>query len=452
MRPIHHSNLLRRISPASNILLCGASLVFAVVVLARSPAAQMDPASATPYASINRDAVNYAGPGREAAYDLRGDDVAIGMFLPLRGAQEAEGKALLQAAQLAIEDEAANPLPDGRRLTLAARDESGSWGRASSEIVRLIFEDRAVALITSTDGGVAHLAEQIANKAGVPIFTLSSDATTTQINLPWIFRLGPSDGVQAQAFARRIYRERAFRKVLLLTQHDHDGRLGSEEFEKAARRLHAPPPDRLEFASSLADPESAVAQIEARSPEAIVLWTGPESAAKLLPAIRQASPSAPIYLCRKAAQIGVGDDVADALSASSGVVTPSSPRTQTVPSAEDASAASLRAEGRTGTGIWVVVPRSSGLHAIRREFEQRYRSRTGTMPSIAAAQAYDAVRLIATALRQAGPNRARLRDRLAAGISFPGISGVISFDRAGNALADFVLVEFRGVCSSAAVF
>jgi ABC-type branched-subunit amino acid transport system substrate-binding protein len=58
-------------------------------------------------------------------------------------------------------------------------------------------------------------------------------------------------------------------------------------------------------------------------------------------------------------------------------------------------------------------------------------------------QAYDAVRVIAAALRQSGPNRARLRDRLAQMKNFPGESGVISFDRAGNDLAAVTLARLR---------
>ena len=129
-------------------------------------------------------------------------------------------------------------------MALVTRDESGPWGHASNEIVHMVFDDQAVALITSTDGGAAHLAEQVGNKIGVPILTLSSDTTTTEINLPWIFRLGPTDAMQAQAFARDIYQAKKLQRVVLLTQDDHDSRVGGEEFEKAARAMNAPAPMR----------------------------------------------------------------------------------------------------------------------------------------------------------------------------------------------------------------
>ena len=56
-------------------------------------------------------------------------------------------------------------------------------------------------------------------------------------------------------------------------------------------------------------------------------------------------------------------------------------------------------------------------------------------------QAYDAIHLMAAALRQSGPNRARLRDRLAETKNFAGVSGVVSFDHAGNDLAAVTLAR-----------
>jgi len=58
-------------------------------------------------------------------------------------------------------------------------------------------------------------------------------------------------------------------------------------------------------------------------------------------------------------------------------------------------------------------------------------------------QAYDAVRIIAAALRQSGSNRARLRDLLAKMKNFSGESGVISFDPAGNDLAAVTLARLQ---------
>ena len=271
-----------------------------------SPALPQTPPQ--PYAVIPRDAVNYSGPDRDASHDLRGIEIKIGLLAPLTGPRQNEGKALLQAAQLAIEDEAARPFPGGRRLSLVARDQSDSWGRATNEIVRLVFDDQVAALVTSLDGDSAHLAEQVGNKVGIPIVTISTDPSTTQINLPWIFRLAPTDTQQAGAFARDIYTERKLQKVVLITDSDHDGRVGGEEFQKAAHALSAPPFIQLEMNPAGLGLDSTAGQAVAAKPEALVFWTDPKTAAKLLPQFLDQLPSTQVYLCQEAAQARFGPD------------------------------------------------------------------------------------------------------------------------------------------------
>jgi ABC-type branched-subunit amino acid transport system substrate-binding protein len=85
---------------------------------------------------------------------------------------------------------------------------------------------------------------------------------------------------------------------------------------------------------------------------------------------------------------------------------------------------------------------------LRESFGERYRERTGALPIPAAARAYDAVRILAASLRRSGPNRARLRDALAALSGYHGASGVVAFDHAGNDVSDFTLVRFPSADSS----
>jgi branched-chain amino acid transport system substrate-binding protein len=406
-----------------------------------------------PYAAIDRNAVNYAGPGRDAAHDLSDPEIKLGMLAPLSGAGRAEGEALIQAAELALEEEAANPLPDGHRLALDARDENGPWGRAASEVVRLVVDDRALALITSANGGAAHLAEQVATKLGVPVLTLSTDTTTTQINLPWIFRLGPTDLEQARVFARDIYLERRLRRVVLVAELNHDGRVGGEDFEKVAKELSpeslpATVSVRVALDGTLPDVPSVVQEILAQRPEALVFWTGPQAASELVAQIHL--PSVPIYLCREAAQgrtvapvVRRFTDRPDAI----GDRREENRRSDSGGTEQDVSPKPCRSCPEEGGGIWTVSeevgPSGARPGSVRTNFEQRYRERTGSPPSVASAQAYDAVRLIAAALRQAGPNRARLRDALAGTRNFPGASGLITFDHAGNDLSTVTLVPLH---------
>ena len=354
---------------------------------------------------------------------MPGPEIKIGMIVPLQGPGQAEGNALVQAARIALEDEAANPLPEGCRLALVPRDQTGPWGRASKRIVELVLEDRAVAVFTSTSGIMAHLAEQVGNRLGVPVLTLSSDAGTTQTNVPWIFRLGPDDTAQAGAFAREIYTERHFKRVLLVTEDDRDGRLGMEAFVKAARQCGGRAPDVIQITSARPEIPPVAAQLDAVSAQAVVLWASSDLGAKMVEEIHNAKPTVPIYLCQKATAVIAAPRSMDACLEDKAVMEPHSTA--------------------LSGGVWMVVSRQAEGTDPKRAFTRRYRERTGSPPSIAAMQAYDAVRVLAAALRQSGPNRARLRDRLAQMKNFPGESGVISFDCAGNNLAAVTLARLR---------
>ena len=90
-------------------------------------------------------------------------------------------------------------------------------------------------LITAFNGEIAHQAEQVANKLSVPVITLSTDPTTTEINIPWIFRLGPSDTDQARLITSEIATHPASKNILLVSEDDHDGRIGAREFLNAAK-------------------------------------------------------------------------------------------------------------------------------------------------------------------------------------------------------------------------
>ncbi len=396
-------------------LLRCASLI-AVVMGATVVFAQQD-GSPLPYDSIGSKGVSYDGPGRNASFDLEGPIIHIGLLAPVHGPQKADGEAIVRAAQMALRDASKRPLPGGLHFALDVADESvPPWGLLGDEIIHLVLQQRVIAIVTCADGVAAHLSEQIGNKVGVSTLTLSTDPTTTQINMPWIFRLAPSDAQQAEVISRDIYRVRGFQRVLLVTGPDHDGRVGGREFTKAVHRLEGSTPLPLLVERMQTDTRPLLARIRAKSPQAIVLWTQPEDTKKLLEAFRADGVRAQVYLSQESAQESAG----------------------------------LRFHGldaagekdRAGDGIYTVVARQTETASFT-DFANRYHAAAGAFPSPAAAEAYDAVRLIVQAVRQAGPNRARVRDQVAATRDHAGASGIITFDEQGNNLTNNRIVRLQ---------
>jgi len=133
-------------------------------------------AAITPYARVGEDGVSYLGP---ALSDQPTGDLRIGVFGP-------------HAEDIVKSDEIVRALSEiggaGRWLTLVPISSQLSWGKASSELVKSVYDDHVLAVI-ALDRNSSHLAEQVGVKAFVPVIAIASDRTLTSTNIPWIFRL-----------------------------------------------------------------------------------------------------------------------------------------------------------------------------------------------------------------------------------------------------------------------
>ncbi len=201
-----------------------------------------------PYASISSEIEPYAGPGRASASDLTSPVVRIGLLAPLQGEHKAEGDAMVAAAKMALRNTVSRSFGRVHRVALAVEDSSGpSWGMVSDAVIRLMVDDEAVVVITSTSAADTHLCEQVGNRIGVPVMTLSVDPTTTQIDIPWIFRMGPSNAEKtdsigqdtAAAVDQATARRRGFVASFRQATGAAPGRVASETYDAVILTLEA---------------------------------------------------------------------------------------------------------------------------------------------------------------------------------------------------------------------
>ena len=138
-----------------------------------------------PYARVGEDGVQYAGPalGDEATNDLR-----IAVF-------GAHADQMVKSPEITrLVETLSGP---GHHISLVGISSDGPWGKASTELVQAVYEQRVVGIV-AIDRNASHLAEQIGTKVFVPVIAISSDRMLTSTNVPWIFRL-PQDTLLEQA-------------------------------------------------------------------------------------------------------------------------------------------------------------------------------------------------------------------------------------------------------------
>lgn len=142
--------------------------------VSRNAAEQAQPTMpSVPYARVGEDGVNYSGPHRP---DLAQGAIDIIVF----------GKQADKIVQSPDVRSALNQNGAAWNLLPVASDQN--WGVASTQLVHGLMDEHVLAII-ALDRDAAHLAEQLALKAFVPVIALSEDRKLTSTNVPWIFRL-----------------------------------------------------------------------------------------------------------------------------------------------------------------------------------------------------------------------------------------------------------------------
>jgi branched-chain amino acid transport system substrate-binding protein len=143
------------------------------------------PAPPVPYARIGEESQEFTGPRTP---DLPPGAVSVVLFGPHAStvAQSAEVKAQLAAAA-----------ENSAEWKLIPIDSDQSWGASTTQLVRALMDEHALAVV-ALDRNAAHLSEQLALKAFVPVVALSGDKSLTSANVPWIFRL-PAASTPADA-------------------------------------------------------------------------------------------------------------------------------------------------------------------------------------------------------------------------------------------------------------
>lgn len=126
-----------------------------------------------PYARIGEEPIEFTGPHTASP---QAGPVRVVIFGP-------------HAPEIAKSEEIAAELRAGNEpWILLPVDSEQNWGAATTALVRVLMDEHALAVV-ALDRNSAHLAEQFALKAFVPVLALSDDKTLTSVNVPWIFRL-----------------------------------------------------------------------------------------------------------------------------------------------------------------------------------------------------------------------------------------------------------------------
>jgi len=341
----------------------------------------------------------------------RSSEIRIGLFAP-DGATDPVGRGMLRGATVAVDLANTGAGDSAVPIRLIRRWDPDPWRGGAREVVRLVYEDRVVALIGGPDGVSTHVAQQVATKALLPLIApVSSDPSLTHTRVPWIFRLPPDDTTQARVLVGQGVIGRDLRRVGLVTGTDHDSRAAAAELIRHLELADRSPVCHLTIGSRAAADE-VVERLAAFGLDGLVVRTPREFLSELLTALSSADLEIPV-LAPWVPAFEPGP------SANLLVIRPFDPRTLVC------------------RRVLQGPPTNTSMCALENEFVRRW----GEMPSPEAVYAFDAARLIIEGLRAGATGRADLQRALTRLDGFELVSGPFQLDNGNGNVGRPVLVR-----------
>lgn len=295
----------------------------------------------------------------------------------------------------------------GRSVELRVMDDSSDGAAAVAAASALAADPNVRVVIGHTASGAMVAAAPVYDRGLAAISPAASSPDITGIS-PWVFRVIASDSANGRDLARAATALR-LSSVAILYENTTYGRGLADSFA-AAYRGNVVARDPIS-SDSTANLEPTIAYLATKKAELIfVAGTSGTGLAVLREAQRQ----------RLDAQFMGGDGWT-----------------------------SLASAGSLAEGLWIGTPFAvaDSSDALKR-FAESFRRRFGANPDANAALAYDATRLAAQAMEEAGPTRDAVRQWLTAlesGAGYPGLTGRVRFSDAGDAIGrTVVLTRVRG--------
>jgi branched-chain amino acid transport system substrate-binding protein len=325
--------------------------------------------------------------------------VKIGAAEALTGNAAQYGTPIRKGLELALGEINGSGGIIGQKIELLVEDEQGKKEEAITVFKKLIFQDKVLMLFGPTLSNSAQASDPVAQSAKVVVFGTSNTADGITSIGDYVFRNSVTEADILPVTLRVAAQKSGLKKVAVLYGNDDIfTKSGYDNFKKALQDLKIPVTTTETFAKGDVDFKPQLTKIKASSPDAIVLSALVAEGAPILVQARQAGITLPF--------IG-GNGM-------------NSPRIFEL--AKDSS-----------DNLWVGSPWSvESPAAENKRFISAYQKTHAAVPDQFAAQAYDAMYIVAQALKKTKlsgkleSDRKSLRDTLPA-TQWTGATGAFKF-------------------------
>ncbi|VVE23177.1 ABC transporter substrate-binding protein [Pandoraea anhela] len=325
------------------------------------------------------------------------DEIKVGVIQVLTGPNARFGAQTYSGIQLAAEEiNAGGGVKGSVKLRLITEDSTGNKEQAVSAMRRLIANEKVDVVVGPTLSAESIAAAPVACQRGIPMLTVNATAKGIPDVCQFIFRTSLSERQLIPLSVKNAMTKHKMARVAIFYANDDPNMVESYTiYKETAARFGIEVVDVEAFATHDTDFSAQITKVKSLGVDAIWLGSYPETGAAIL---------------TQARKIGMGRNIV--FIGGNGFNSPSL-----------VTLAGTAAEGLIVSSPWFVDNRD----AANQTFVARYRAKYQKDPDTYAAQGYQGMMLLASALnRETARTPQALRDAMA-GTRMDGLFGPFSF-------------------------
>lgn len=341
-----------------------------------------------------------------------GGTIKVGVYGDLTGQTSSFGQSTKNGAQMAADEINAAGGINGRQVQLVIEDDQGEPGKAATVVGKLINQDQVRALIGEVASSNSIAAAPIAQEAGVPMISPSSTNPKVTQTGDYIFRVCFIDPFQGEVMAKFAANTLKAKRAAILFDSTSDYSKGLIQFFKQSfTKLGGQIVAEQAYVQRDRDFTGQLTQIRSANPEVIYVPGYYQEVGVIAKQSKQLGINAPL----------LGGDGWDS------------------PQLWDLGGDALN--GDYISNHYSVDDPSPAIQKFVAAYKAKY---NGTAPDAIAALGYDAMMVLADAIKRAGGTEStKLRDAIAQTANFQAVTGVISIDKDRNAVKPAVVLQLQ---------
>lgn len=338
-----------------------------------------------------------------------GGQLLIGVDLPVTGPSASEGPFVRKGVNLAAKQINQAGGIDGKQIKLIEQDIQSTNPGALAALNKSVEEDKVLAIIGPIKSTMIQAMDEPVRKYAVPVMMGGTNATLTKKGNDWLFRCRPDDSISAYAMVKYLKEDLKLTKIGILHDTDAFGTGGADLIEQYSKDLGATVVKRESYTTKDKDYTAQLLSLKNAGAEIMLLYgTNPDDVAVIQRQYRQ--------LAVPYKYLG----------------SPSSGSKDTMNLSKEAS-----------DGLLAIQDYVPGASPESTKYAEDYRKEYNEDFDSLFTWNYDAVNILANAIKKGGTDKAKIREALLSTKGYKGALGTFTFTSTGDGLHEVSVVQIE---------